>query len=113
MIMKSTKLIATVAFTGLMAIAGGASAVGNPHDAYNNAFFGDSGGRANENAVTPHYATSAGRTTAVDGHAAYNQAFHGGSGLKPQELATGKAAYGASSSGADGHAAYSSAFRGD
>ena len=110
--MKSTKLIATVAFTGLMAITGGAFAGGSPHDAYNNAFFGDSGGRANENAVTPHYAISAGSSTAVDGHEAYNRAFHGSSGMKPQ-AATGKAAYGASSSNADGHAAYSKAFHGD
>lgn len=111
--MKSTKLIATVAFTSLMAIAGGASAAGSPHDAYNNAFFGDSGGRANENAVTPHYATSAGSSSTVDGHEAYNRAFLGSSGVKPQTATTGKAAYGASSSTADGHAAYSSAFHGD
>lgn len=110
--MKSTKLIATVAFTSLMAIAGGASAAGSPHDAYNNAFFGDSGGRANENAVTPHYATSAGSTTIVDGHEAYSRAFYGSSGVKPQAV-TGKAAFGASSSNADGHAAYSRAFHGD
>lgn len=109
--MKSTKLIATVAFTGLMAIAGSASAA-DAHDAYNNAFFGDSGGHPNENVVTPHYATSAGSTTIVDGHEAYNRAFYGSSGVKPLAV-TGKAAFGASSSNADGHAAYSRAFHGD
>lgn len=109
--MKSTKLIATVAIASLMITAGSASAAG-AHDAYNNAFFGDSGGHPNGNVVTPHSATSAGRNSIADGHEAYSRAFYGSSGVKPQAV-TGKAAFGASSSNADGHAAYSRAFHGD
>lgn len=111
--MKSTKLFATVAFTGLMAIAGSAAAAGSPHDAYNNAFFGDSGGRVSETVGKAAYGTPNGQSTAVDGHAAYNRAFFGDSGTRSQTEIIGKAAFGAGSSTADGHAAYSKAFRGD
>lgn len=109
--MKSSKLIATVAFTSLMAIAGSASAAG-AHDAYNNAFFGDSGGHPNENVATLRQVSSASSGSIVDGHEAYSRAFYGSSGVKPQAV-TGKAAFGTSSSNADGHAAYSKAFHGD
>lgn len=108
--MKTTKLFATIAFTGLLTIAGGASA-GN--DAYSNAFFGDSGNRAPQHATTPQPAMSAGRNTAADGHESYNRAIAGISGQKPQVMTTGKAAYGTIQSTADGHAAYANAFHGD
>jgi hypothetical protein len=111
--MNSTKLIATAAFTGLLAIAGGASAAGSSHDAYHNAFFGDSGDRTNVQAAMPAKSMTAARSTTADGHGAYNQAFLGKSLGTPQVMTTGKAAYGIGSSSADGHAAYSDVFHGD
>ncbi|MBI2278294.1 MAG: hypothetical protein HYU74_13150 [Dechloromonas sp.] len=111
--MKSTKLFTTVALTGLMAIAGSATGAGSPHDAYNNAFFGDSGGRVSETVGKAAYGTPSGQSTAVDGHAAYNRALPGDSGMRPQTGTIGKAAFGSGSSTADGHAAYSKAFHSD
>jgi len=111
--MKSTKLFATVALTGLMAIAGGAAAAGSPHDAYNKAFFGDSGGLVSETVGKAAYGTPGARSTAVDGHAAYQRAFFGDSGMRPQTEVIGKAAFGSGSSTADGHGSYAKAFRGD
>ncbi|PKO86685.1 MAG: hypothetical protein CVU18_13750 [Betaproteobacteria bacterium HGW-Betaproteobacteria-12] len=110
--MKSTKLFATVALTGLLAIAGGATA-DSAHDAYNNAFFGDSGGRVSGTVGKAAYGTPAGQAMGVDGHAAYRQAFYGDSGMTPPTAIVGKAAFGSGSSTADAHAAYANAFHGD
>lgn len=111
--MKTKTLAIAVAFTSLLTLGGTAFAAGDPHDAYNRAFLGQSPSTLAADTMGKAAYGIPTNASAWSGHDTYNRALLGAWPSKPVADAAGKAAYGTSSSSIDGLAAYRGAFRGD
>ena len=115
--MKTKNLIAVLAVTSLLPLAGTTFAA-DAHDSYHRSFYGDGASNySTQQSDTMGKAAygSASDTSAWSAHDAYRRSFPGDGGpsySNPETNSMGKAAYGSSSS-IDGLAAYRHSFYGD
>lgn len=111
--MKTMILSTAVVFAGLLTLGGTAFAAGDPHDAYNRAFLGQSSSSSVEDSMGKAAYGIPSDASTSSGHDAYNRAFLGASPSRQEADSMGKAAFGTISRSIDGSVAYHGAFHGD